>query len=470
MFCTETNEIALGGFGQFLNADWQFVGDYTGVFGVTGVAYTSNLGQYLLSFEYVTLNYINLLGGTFAVGDTLTDSVTGATAVVVADNGVNAASCYITSSGLTFDPTDAFDNGGGVSAEVDTVSAPTIANGDVVIYNCLHYQATDITLLDGTTPDVNTSAYTLLPKSTANTGYVTEVDQIEFVFVDDWLQYRADKRGNTYRYSESIDTAVFGLGYTAINLFQWGRDAAHSYFVEESLCDILNALYPPERMVVTNGSQADQNIFNAGSFPTIIKVEDNSIFTSNTFNSGNFTEISIRNGTLGSCVFNTGFQNIHLTNAGVGNKTIDTSGVQNWFVNGLTLGFPETISNGESDITHQSGYSNAAREVDITGLTTLDLSATEEVGIYNLTSSNATETINLISNFPTLFPFTLKPETGLTVTITFTAVGSLSANDQIVGQSVFVVLNGDNGDELTLQAATFGAYSVTEQVELNQNN
>jgi len=398
MFCTETNEIALGGFGQFLNADWQNVGVYTGVFALTGVAFTANIGQWYAGIE------------------------------------------------------------------------GTAIDGDVVIWNCLHYQVTDAAAFAGTDPAATPLAYTLLPKATANMGYITEVDQIEFVFVDDWLQYRADKQGNTYRFTETMATA-FSIIITGIDYFQWGRDSSYANNSDNGFINVLNSVAVIFRNQLSPASQIVSNE------QTI--VASNTMMTSGQI-SGNTGDGAIDGNTVGSDsiinnnVFGSGSTislNTLLSKGKIENKTLDPVIQVIHNIIGTEYTFTETLSTDVDHTTTVSGQSNDFRELDITGLTTIDIGTNAElVGIYNLTSSNATETINLISNFPTLFPFTLKPETGLTVTVTFTAVGSLSANDQIVGQSVFVVLNGDNGDELTLQAATFGAYSVTEQVELNQNN
>lgn len=442
MFCTETNEIALGGFGQFLNADWQNVGDYSGVLALTTVPFTANIGQWYAGIE------------------------------------------------------------------------GTAIDGDVVIWNCLHYQVTDAAAFAGTDPAATPLAYTLLPKATANMGYITEVDQIEFVFVDDWLQYRADKRGNTYRYSkESADVINPGVNY--IEYIQWGRNGTYGYMIDGSKVDILNTVLPIPLVKASNGA----SIFNIQSFGYIqninslnnasvsdIYADSGSSIYSIICDNGNISNLTaINSGQINDIYCSSGSncnqitsQNLSFINQIlINNSSIftdilsdnsgalsfvsisDGSSYQNKTINGVSVAqfdikgnqvFTESLF-ASNNISHIFGFSNDQRTIDITGLTTIDIGTnTEQVGIYNLTSGNATETINLISNFPTLFPFTLKPETGLTVTITFTAVGSLSANDEIVGQSVFVVLNGDNGDELTLQAATIGGYSVTEQVELNQNN
>jgi hypothetical protein len=370
MFCTETNEIALGGFGQFLNADWQNVGVYTGVFALTGVAFTSNIGQWYAGIE------------------------------------------------------------------------GTAIDGDVVIWNCLHYQVTDAAAFAGTDPAATPLAYTLLPKATANMGYITEVDQIEFVFVDDWLQYRADKRGNRFLYTSWDDA---GFGFTAINLFQWGRADWIYNISNGGWIDQINYIGQIAGNVLGKYGVIENNTGTGG-------IVENEI-GSNCFIDSNINEGNIGNNTL---IGNTGISNVILS------PGQDFSG-NTLFVGGGGY----SLGNNTNSIA-SPGLNTFQESIGITGLTTLDLlSAT--VGIYNLTSGNATETINLISNFPALFPFTLKPETGLTVTVTFTAVGSLSANDQIVGPTANIVLNGDNGDELTLQAATVGGFSVTVQKDANTN-
>ena len=103
--------------------------------------------------------------------------------------------------------------------------------------------------------------------------------------------------------------------------------------------------------------------------------------------------------------------------------------------------------------------------MDITGLTTLDITAANNYcGIINVTSSNATETIDTISNIPTNFPFTLKPASGLALTLTGTAVAGAVAGD-IVLSSASVVLDGTNGDYIQLNEDSGGVgYSVQKNV------
>lgn len=392
LFCTETNEIALGGFGQFLNADWQNVGDYTGVFALTGIAFTANIGQW----------YVGLEG--------------------------------------------------------------TAVDGDVVIYNCLHYQVIDAAAFAGTAPDVTPLAYTLLPKATANMGYIKEVDEIEFDFVPDWLQYRADKRGNTYRYSQSIDV-IFAIGYTAIDLFQWGRDAVYSNPIDEALVSILNIVGTFNRNQVSTTARVEGNTINQGVLFEVNKIDvaanvSNNVMAGDIGNNAFLASSEFSGNTLstGGFVFNT-----MQTSSGISNKNFAANFQES--VVALDQLFTETISTIIEKTTHQGGLSNQQRDLDITGLTTVDIGTNAElVGIYNLTSGNATETVNLITNYPTLFPFTLKPAAGLILTVTFTAVASVAANGEIISSTAFLALNGDNDDEITLNATTSGAFNVLEVV------
>jgi hypothetical protein len=422
MFCTETNQIALGGFGQFLNADWQNVGVYTGVVGLTTIPFTTNIGQWYSGIE------------------------------------------------------------------------GTAVDGDVVIWNCLHYQAVDAASFDGNDPATNTAAYTLLPMATADVGYITEVDEIEFDFVPDWLQYRADKRGNTYRYSQSIDTAKFILGYTAIDLIQWGRDVVYSINSDESKIDLLNIYGVAYTISATNGSTIENIVLEDSSTLFLISCVDGSSISGislsngssahdwNLVSSSTISAINIDTGSElygASLIDRSSMSTITIDNTSIlrnivlgsecqyVNKTIDSSSTVEKLNITVDQDFSETLS-AVSGVTHDYGLSTEQRTIDVTGLTTLDLSTVEQVGIYNVTGG-ATENINLISNFPTLFPFILRPAAGLTLTVTYTAVASLSAVDQVVGPTATLILNGDNGDELTLQAATIGGFAVTVQKDANTN-
>lgn len=100
----------------------------------------------------------------------------------------------------------------------------------------------------------------------------------------------------------------------------------------------------------------------------------------------------------------------------------------------------------------ESGFSNLEDTVDITGLTTLNVTDATK-GIFYLTSTNATETINKIGNSTAKHKFTLRPEPGLILTIVGTPILDDSDSDSLGAQpndivlpTPVLVLDGSNGD------------------------
>lgn len=106
----------------------------------------------------------------------------------------------------------------------------------------------------------------------------------------------------------------------------------------------------------------------------------------------------------------------------------------------LATVFPEANSG--------SGGSGGAvtSDLDITDLTTAALPSAD---IVNLTSSNATETIDSCSGGSDNQQWELRPASGLTVTVTFTAAASAAAGD-IVGPTADIELDGSKGDYIKI--------------------
>jgi hypothetical protein len=75
------------------------------------------------------LGYDNLAGGSFAVGDTVTDQTSGAQAVVISNNGSTLGLIQVTD---TFGNNNQISNGGGVTANVNG----TISNGAGGLVGC----------------------------------------------------------------------------------------------------------------------------------------------------------------------------------------------------------------------------------------------------------------------------------------------------------------------------------------------
>lgn len=166
----DSSNLSLQGSGGFLNPDFQSLGDYSGVFSLTGVAYDSTRGIWDENLQYLWLQ------------------------------------------------------------------------GDVVFWNGLHYQLTTISDTTADNPSVNTAAWTLLPKNVANMGYILEWDNIELNWDKNWLQYRADKRGNTFQYTTGADSVWYGLGHSGIPEFQWGNNKAFANYIFESRVQAINLL------------------------------------------------------------------------------------------------------------------------------------------------------------------------------------------------------------------------------------
>ena len=580
------NSISVAGVGGYLNADFQAVGNYDGVEAITGIAAGTRHGIWRASFEALTINYTNLSGGVFAVGDTITGGTTGATAVITSDDGVSALMAYMTSAGVAFDGSEVLDNGSGVTADMTGIElGPTIVLGDCVIWNLLHWQLTDDTVLDGTNPATNVAAYTQLLKTDADQGYVTAWDVSEFDFQNQWLQYRQDTLGNSYTYTFGADVEI-GHGSSAILLFQWGNSDWSGNTVNESLLNQPNAPFTltsndirnlariydntligcsiasntfngtyffdntmlsgftfsgntvnygeiqniittagplcniAENMLFVNGSISyitftgrgaiGQNIINADASITEITlgnktfVQTNTLFpgssiygitTGDSVGTGSIRDNILENGasltgitagagcsisrnkigqgaTLGdSTTMGDGAEINDLdirANKQVSNKELDAGVTFSDKIVQLTTDTAETYSANVEGNRTQPGFSDIPGTIDITGLTTLDCTAAwaQYRGIYNLTSSNATEAIDTITNPPTAFPFIVRPAAGLALTVTGTAYAGIAAG-QIALKAASYVLDGDKGEYIVLEIDPLGSGCLVEKFVVN---
>lgn len=166
--------------------------------------------------------------------------------------------------------------------------------------------------------------------------------------------------------------------------------------------------------------------------------------------------------------FKFGNENLY-ENTILGNCVVTTSGInatgsfhRNYFVGSVDvtanlnagISVTDCIFEGTGSITldpavsvtggvYRPGYSNFSRSYAITGLTTIDITASKNyIGKVTLTSSNATETINLFANFPDNHPVRFYPASGLTVTFTH----NTGANQPTCAGGINAVVNGTNGD------------------------
>jgi hypothetical protein len=118
--------------------------------------------------------------------------------------------------------------------------------------------------MDGTDPATNAAAYTVLPRATADMGYITEYDPIEYDWANDWLQYREDKRGNKYRYDYTTDVSNKVYGSSAIPLFQWGNDFVFGNIAQNSFLNIVNSF--PSSVYFFNNELETGSLFYNNTF------------------------------------------------------------------------------------------------------------------------------------------------------------------------------------------------------------
>ena len=535
-YAVTENQISVAGVGGYLNADFQDFGNYDGVEAITGIAAGTRHGIWRTSFEALTINYTNLSGGVFAVGDTITGGTTGATAVILTDDGVSSMTAYMASAGVAFDGSEVLDNGSGVTADQDGVATgPTIQAGDIVIWNILHWQLTDDTVLDGTDPATNTAAYTQLLKTDAGQGYITAWDVIEFDFTNNNVVYRQDSRGGLVRGATGVEGYQFGRDDCAGNNIQspdtfdirnlvasfnnnttfpgaivseivTGADTAIENNILENGAQLsgitagANCSISRNKIgqgatlggstTMGNGARIDDNTLSSSAFIMNIDLSGSEAAIYNNvlsnfagfanINMGDFCEMS-NNVLLNAASFglldlvNEGSVSGCFLHPDASIQNIEADGTDGGPITGWEVGQGFTVSvlsqtfvsgNGRNKVAKR-GYSNFAADIDIDSLTILDcLAENNYVGIFNLTSSNATEAIDTITNPPTAFPFTLRPAAGLALTITGTAYAGIAAG-QIALKAASYVLDGDKGEYIVLEIDPLGSGALIEKFVVN---
>jgi hypothetical protein len=152
----------------------------------------------------------------------------------------------------------------------------TPALGDIAIETGIHYQ--NITGTDlGVGPSIDMDNWAPIPPTGGlNYGYITEVDEIEYDYLNNWLTYRKDKRNNKVGISYRYKTAL-GASINPIGEFQWGRDLVYDNQIDRVITTTLddgNSLSPGFGLTHfdTRGSGNTQvNNGNNGDTITVLK-------------------------------------------------------------------------------------------------------------------------------------------------------------------------------------------------------
>ena len=110
---------------------------------------------------------------------------------------------------------------------------PSINN--LYIYNGGVYK--NLTGTNDTAPTIDVINWILI--SSALSNYKTETDYIHYDFINDWIYYREDSRGNRYCFSRSNGASING-----IDTFQWGNDAVYSNTIDNGIINNINNVTP----------------------------------------------------------------------------------------------------------------------------------------------------------------------------------------------------------------------------------
>lgn len=104
------------------------------------------------------------------------------------------------------------------------------------------------------------------------------------------------------------------------------------------------------------------------------------------------------------------------------------------------------------------------KNIDVTGLNAVDLSVYNYVGLFNLTSSNATEMITSFTN-TSIYNQNFTAMSGLTITFSGTSINSIVSNGVLVLPTTTFVVNGSNYDYIKFKPDTNNTYTFLKQVD-----
>ena len=280
-----------------------------------------------------------------------------------------------------------------------TLFEASYSTGDIVIWNGIHYQIIDWDAVDGNSPDINSTAYQILPKTLPGMGYIEEWDDIQFDIVNDYLCYRSDKRGN-----KVYDSWYYGNG--SLNYFQWGNNAVMS-----------NIVYGIYNCINNKGSIYGNLLSDVG-----VNVA--------TYNS-NF-------GNIGNSTFSEQVQVTANKDQGANLQYCKFSGT-------IACSVQSTID--ESGMRCEPGFSNFSAHITLLNDSTIDTGAGNNYcGVFIMDNNNIVIGINVVSiiNFPTNHPFTIYPDGtfngGGPLLITGTPTAGIGAN-QISLDTASISLN-----------------------------
>lgn len=272
----------------------------------------------------------------------------------------------------------------------------TLVDGDVVFWDGLHYQVINALAFQGLNPASSPGflgpCYQVLPKATANVGYITEADDIEYDFVNASIFRRSDKRGNKVAFNGRL-------------FFQWGNDSVAFNTIDDL---------------------ARWTCYNSRGTISYNKAYAGVLITTGNTTSGTITynEFDGMKGTTG------------------GSLTVNTTGSFSGCLVRSNQAHTFDIATNYDSCTLQKDFSDFPATANVDTATTIAMASISYAGIVNMTSGNATESITTITGMPIDHPVQFVPESNLAVMF----VHATGANQPRCEGGVNAVVDGATGD------------------------
>lgn len=312
-------------------------------------------------------------------------------------------------------------------------SSLTPVIGQFVMWQNDHYN-NDTGVNTVTSPDSDATNWTLI--SRPDSTYINESDAVEYDIDNDWIVYRSDKRGNSYRASELWNTA-YGLGASnnPIDRFQWGSDTCFGNLIDNAVMENYNMPNECAANHITSSSNFKNNDDYLGIF-SFNTMSDGAIFNNITSPSnGIFQDCSLIN--------NASLSVITITSAvAIDNCTFESVVIAS-----------DTFSVAQDKKFINGDRSTFVATIDLGGGTNLDLVGNRYAGDITVTDAAASFTIATIDNGTLNHKIKLSPANAKTANITPTAIAGIAADQIALEALATLVLTGrsDGADYLEIQ-------------------
>lgn len=367
---------------------------------------------------------------------------------------------------------------------------PTLVDGDVVIYDNLHYQVISQAALNLDDPTTNAVAYQVLPKTSADCGYLTNIDKCFIGQSSSSSTIGIVSISDKYRnVNERPFDGVFPVN--THDLFRFNDNTCLSNMIFRAYVDNINSSSVFKNNEINNCY--------------VVLSEGGGNFLNNTISGGGFTPsnfaVYFSGGTLSNCVIRGNSMTINLDVAvnytdktfiqgissnfdatideNVNQLTLAYTGVDVYLANDIitnlsTGGTATVVSGGAGTLILDNVYgafndgdslfnSTTSATVVVNGETVypeIDLGAGNNfVGEFTINSTETSVCARTFINYPEC-PFIVRPAAGKTLTIE-------DSNTMKLSGGTTAVLTGDNGDWIKFEVRLGIIYQIGGETYIN---